>query len=332
MRLHQANGGPGPYVRSMQIEFPGGSRVDALHDGFWIRTDQPAVAGGGGTAPSPFDLFLALDRHVRRPLRAPLLPAARTSTRSGLALSVTSEWDRERKLMTRIRIEITLPPAFPEKYREAVVRAVDQCTVKRHLVEPPRFEVVTAPAGEAVAAGRAARTGGRVMNVTTAAGPPAKASDFGIRKVLRRSYEDTLARVPEALQAEGFGVLTEIDVRETLKKKLGVDFRRYKILGACNPPLAHRALEAELEVGLDAALQRHRVRRRRGADRRLRHRPAADGRGARHPGARRGGRVRPREAAASARPAHVAPAPRAAGRRDQFAGGGPPWPFIIGQL
>jgi uncharacterized protein (DUF302 family) len=88
------------------------------------------------------------------------------------------------------------------------------------------------------------------MNVPTAAGPPAKASDFGIRKVLRRSYEDTLARVPEALQAEGFGVLTEIDVRETLKKKLGIDFRRYKILGACNPPLAHRALEAELEVGL----------------------------------------------------------------------------------
>lgn len=76
------------------------------------------------------------------------------------------------------------------------------------------------------------------------------ASGFGIRRVLRRSYEDTLARVPEALQSEGFGVLTEIDVRETLKKKLGVEFRRYKILGACNPPLAHRALEAELEVGL----------------------------------------------------------------------------------
>ena len=76
------------------------------------------------------------------------------------------------------------------------------------------------------------------------------ASGFGIRKVLRRSYEDTLARVAEALQSEWFGVLTEIDIRETLKKKLGVEFRRYKILGACNPPLAHRALEAELEVGL----------------------------------------------------------------------------------
>jgi uncharacterized protein (DUF302 family) len=73
---------------------------------------------------------------------------------------------------------------------------------------------------------------------------------FGIRKDLRATYDEALARVPEALKSEGFGVLTEIDVQSTLKAKLGVDFRRYKILGACNPPLAHEALQAELEVGL----------------------------------------------------------------------------------
>ena len=73
---------------------------------------------------------------------------------------------------------------------------------------------------------------------------------FGIRKALRATYDEALARVPEALKAEGFGVLTEIDVQSTLKQKLGVDFRRYKILGACNPPLAHEALQAELEIGL----------------------------------------------------------------------------------
>jgi uncharacterized protein (DUF302 family) len=73
---------------------------------------------------------------------------------------------------------------------------------------------------------------------------------FGIRRPLRATYDEALVRVPEALKSEGFGVLTEIDVQSTLKQKLGVDFRRYKILGACNPPLAHSALQAELEIGL----------------------------------------------------------------------------------
>ncbi len=72
---------------------------------------------------------------------------------------------------------------------------------------------------------------------------------FTIQKTVRSTYDETLARLPEVLKSEGFGVLTEIDVQATLKAKLGVDFRRYRILGACNPPLAHRALTAELQVG-----------------------------------------------------------------------------------
>jgi len=75
-------------------------------------------------------------------------------------------------------------------------------------------------------------------------------SDYGIRKDPSGSYDEVLAALPEALKAEGFGILTEIDMQSTLKAKLGVDFRRYRILGACNPPFAHRALSAELEVGL----------------------------------------------------------------------------------
>jgi uncharacterized protein (DUF302 family) len=73
---------------------------------------------------------------------------------------------------------------------------------------------------------------------------------FGIQKTLEAGFEEALAKVPEALKAEGFGVLTEIDVQATLKKKLDVDFRRYRILGACNPPLAHRALQHSLDVGM----------------------------------------------------------------------------------
>ena len=72
----------------------------------------------------------------------------------------------------------------------------------------------------------------------------------GIRKNLSIGYDAAVARLPDALKTEGFGVLTEIDVRNTLKEKLGVDFRRYKIFGACNPPLAHRALETELGLGV----------------------------------------------------------------------------------
>ena len=75
-------------------------------------------------------------------------------------------------------------------------------------------------------------------------------NDLGIRTKLNLPYEQAVQRTVEALKAEGFGVLTEIDVQATLKQKLNADFRRYVILGACNPPLAHRALSANLDVGL----------------------------------------------------------------------------------
>jgi len=77
-----------------------------------------------------------------------------------------------------------------------------------------------------------------------------KIKEYAFSTVLDTSYEDAVSKVTEALKEEGFGILTEIDVKSTLKKKLGVDFRKYVILGACNPPYAHRTLQADLDVGL----------------------------------------------------------------------------------
>src|SRR6266545_2494102 len=75
-------------------------------------------------------------------------------------------------------------------------------------------------------------------------------SSYAFRVRLDQPYEQAVERVTAALKDQGFGVVTEIDVQATLKKKLDVDFRKYVILGACNPPLAHQALNTELEIGL----------------------------------------------------------------------------------
>ena len=73
---------------------------------------------------------------------------------------------------------------------------------------------------------------------------------YYISKIVDYSFDDALIKVQEELKKEGFGVLTEIDVQSTLKNKLNVDFRKYKILGACNPPLAHKAMKAEDKIGV----------------------------------------------------------------------------------
>lgn len=72
---------------------------------------------------------------------------------------------------------------------------------------------------------------------------------YHFSKTLDLSFDDAIDKVTEELKKDGFGVLTEIDVKSTLKKKLDVDFRKYKILGACNPPLAYQALQAESKIG-----------------------------------------------------------------------------------
>jgi len=77
-----------------------------------------------------------------------------------------------------------------------------------------------------------------------------KLKEYAFSTVLETSFENAVDRIKDALKEEGFGVLTEIDVKTTFKKKLNKDFRKYVILGACNPPFAFRTLETDLDVGL----------------------------------------------------------------------------------
>ena len=124
----------------MEVRFPGGVAVEAIHAGMTIRTDQPVAAGGAGSAPSPFDLFL-----VSLSTCAGFY-ALRFCQERGLpteGLGVTMDWERspETKLISKIRISVKLPEGFPEKYRSAILRATDQCAVKKHLVSPPEIEV-----------------------------------------------------------------------------------------------------------------------------------------------------------------------------------------------
>ncbi len=127
----------------MQIGFPGGAAVEAQFEGTTIRTDQPVRHGGGGTAPAPFELFLASIGTCAGYYALRFCQERQIAT-EGLGLSMSWERNPATKLIATIRIEMTLPPGFPEKYRSAIVRAADQCAVKKHLAEAPAVEVVTA--------------------------------------------------------------------------------------------------------------------------------------------------------------------------------------------
>lgn len=125
---------------SMKITFPGGLAVNAEVKGFTVRTDQRLEHGGGGTAPEPFDLFLA-SLGTCSGFYALRFCQQREIATEGLGLTLTAERDVEGKRVHLVRLDIELPAGFPEKYRDAILRAVDQCAVKRHIAEPPRFEV-----------------------------------------------------------------------------------------------------------------------------------------------------------------------------------------------
>jgi ribosomal protein S12 methylthiotransferase accessory factor len=124
------------------ISFPGGKRVNAEIDGFVVATDQAREDGGDGSAPPPFSYFLSsigtcAGIYVLGFCQARGIPT------DGIRLLQHSEFDAASHRLTRVRIEVHLPAAFPEKYRAAVARAADLCAVKKAILTPPEFEVRT---------------------------------------------------------------------------------------------------------------------------------------------------------------------------------------------
>ena len=134
----------------MQVYFPGGKRVFADYKGFTIETDQPVMGGGDGSAPAPFDLFLA-SIGTCAGIYALGFMQQRGIPTDGAGIVMRSQVDPERGMIGKVDLELRLPPEFPEKYRSAIVNAVNLCAVKKHLHEPPQFEVTTV-VGEAVSA------------------------------------------------------------------------------------------------------------------------------------------------------------------------------------
>jgi ribosomal protein S12 methylthiotransferase accessory factor len=126
----------------MVIDFPGGARVDAHFGPFTVPTDQPAQGGGEGSAATPFATFLAsigtcAGIYVLGFCRQRGLPT------EGIRIVQRMVPDPASGLIGRIALDIHVPPDFPEKYRPALVRAAEQCAVKKHLEHPPLFEVQT---------------------------------------------------------------------------------------------------------------------------------------------------------------------------------------------
>ena len=126
----------------MEITFPGGVQVNAQFNGFEVVSDQPERNGGLNSAPSPFDFFLA-SLGTCAGFFALRFCRQRDLSTDGLRLQLTTERNAETKRLDRVEITMQLPADFPEKYRSAIIRATDQCAVKKALLDPPEIELVT---------------------------------------------------------------------------------------------------------------------------------------------------------------------------------------------
>ncbi len=129
---------------NMEIVFPStnGKRVDAKFKGFTIKTDQPVLTGGEGSAPAPFDLFLASIGTCAGIYVLSFCQQRGLST-DGIRIIQKIIHDNQKRKISTIVLEIELPPEFPQQYKEAVIRSAELCAVKKYIQDPPEFDITT---------------------------------------------------------------------------------------------------------------------------------------------------------------------------------------------
>jgi ribosomal protein S12 methylthiotransferase accessory factor len=126
----------------MVIDFPGGARVDAHFGTYTVKTDQPPISGGEGSAPTPFAVFLS-SIGACAGIYVLGFCKQRGLSVDGIRIVQRAHTDPVTRMIGKVDLEIQVPPDFPEKYRDSLVRSAELCAVKKHLETPPQFEVFT---------------------------------------------------------------------------------------------------------------------------------------------------------------------------------------------
>jgi putative redox protein len=127
----------------MAVTFPGGKKVNAAYKGFVVETDQSKEEGGEGSAPEPFDLFLASIGTCAGVYVVYFCDERGIST-AGIKMTLAFDRNETKHLVEAVRIHIDLPPGFPQKYKNAIAKIAGLCTVKRNIIDPPEFTVTAA--------------------------------------------------------------------------------------------------------------------------------------------------------------------------------------------
>lgn len=127
-------------AEEMVVTFPGNLKVNAQINNMTIATDQPEKSGGDNSGPSPFTLFTASLATCAGYFALKFCRSRKIDT-EGMFLTMKYAWDKEQKKYPQMDLELTLPPGFPDKYKEAIIRAMDQCVVKKHILDPPEIHV-----------------------------------------------------------------------------------------------------------------------------------------------------------------------------------------------